>query len=536
MRLSGQRVPRVNEPFVHRTFERHATQHPARAALTCGEVVYSYGDLDAEANRLAHHLVSRGIGRASLVGVCLDRSPQLVIAILAVLKAGAAYVPLDPTYPADRLRLMLDQFADMQLVFAASTTRARVQRASLEILEIDALGDELSVLPTTSPRPDITGQDLCYVVFTSGSTGVPKATAVRHEGWCNLLNWLALEFDLTPESSNLMVSSFGFDISQRSLLTPLFTGATLHLLPSRHFDVMLACRTIRELGIRTLHCAPSSLYLMLDRDASDGTDGLRSIDFVFVGGEPLSGGRVAGWATRPTNRSKLVNVYGVAECTDVSSSHVLADYQHYVLGGVPIGMPIYNVDIHILNDELRPVRRDETGEICISGSGVGAGYLNASAIDEQRFQTVVGDDGEIGVYRTGDLGYVSDAGELMYVGRVDAQVKVRGMRIDLGDVEAAIRADETVHDAVVLSVREERSQEVELVAFVVPSGPPAGAVDGDGFDERALRAAMLASLPEVMVPQRFLVQTGFPLSPNGKIDRNALAMSARQPAPAVGAD
>jgi non-ribosomal peptide synthetase component F len=360
---------------------------------------------------------------------------------------------------------------------------------------------------------EIDSDDLCYVVFTSGSTGAPKATAVRHGGWYNLLNWLTVEYGLDHESANLLVSSFGFDISQRSLMTPLFTGAPLHLLPSRSFDVGLAYRLVGELRVRTLHCAPSTLYLLVEREMAGGLDVLTGLRHVFIGGEPMSAARVAEWATREGNSCLLLHQYGVAECTDVASSHRMVDYESYAGGPMPAGRPVYNTEIHILDSDLMEVPTAVVGEICISGISVGAGYLNAGPEARSRFVTIERDGAEVRLYRTGDQGYATESGDLVIVGRLDHQVKIRGMRIDLGDVEHSVRGHQDVRDVVVVPVHSGKS-DTHLVAMVIPAT--------ERFDERALRRDLLGALPRNMVPQEFIELEAFPLNPNGKIDRKTL--------------
>jgi amino acid adenylation domain-containing protein len=533
MSLSGQRVLGASRPFAHEVFESHAALYPERIALTYNQLTFSYRELNARANQFAHYLTSRGPQIDTAVGVCLDRSPEMIISILGTLKAGAAYAPLDPTYPPARLRLMISQLPCMDLIVASPSTISMVDHSDADVVDMENLGPQLSSLPITKPLVEVSAEDLCYVVFTSGSTGTPKATAVKHRGWYNLLNWLAKEFKLDTHSSNLLMSPLGFDISQRSLIMPLFTGSALHLLPSRSFDVMMACRLIKGLRVRTLHCAPSALYLLLDRAEAEGGDALASLDFVFVGGEPLAAGRVANWATRAANACSLVNVYGVAECTDVASAHVLINYPAYVSGGVPIGRPIYNVDIHVLDSDLSHVASGDVGEICISGLGVGAGYLNDTRIGEERFVTARFENGTVDVYRTGDLGRVRPDGELMYVGRADNQVKVRGMRVDLGDVEAALHGNVHIREAVVLPVHDDGSQETDLVALVVPAGQDGVLPSEKDFDAWAVRSELLQVLPRHMIPQRFIPVPALPLSPNGKVDRRVLAQRLYQSVPAV---
>ncbi|MEU9192166.1 amino acid adenylation domain-containing protein [Streptomyces hundungensis] len=523
MALIGNRVPLPAERLAHRVFEEHARTHPERPALTCGEERLTYGELNARANRLAHHLTAQGITRGAIVGVCVDRSPELVSSILAILKAGATYVPLDPTYPAERLRLMLSQLPQMTAVLAANDTLALVEGCHGDIVDVNDPELRLESCPATDPEVEIGPDDLCYVVFTSGSTGTPKATAVRHEGWYNLLNWLRLEYELDHESSNMLLSSFGFDISQRSIMAPLFMGAALHLLPSRSFDISLAYRLIGELGVRTLHCAPSTLYLLVDREMDRGTDVLTGLHYVFIGGEPMSAARVADWATREGNGCVLLHQYGVAECTDVASSHRMVDYPGYANSRMPAGPPVYNTEIRILDDTLEEVATGEVGEICISGISVGAGYLNADPERQSTFVTTERDGRPVRFYRTGDQGYATPSGELVVVGRVDHQVKVRGMRIDLGDVEHAVRRHKKVRDVVVLPVSD-GEQDARLVAVVIAAAEP--------VDERSLRRDLLETLPRNMVPQEFVEVSAFPLNPNGKIDRKALSEHVRSGAAA----
>ncbi|MGW1204582.1 amino acid adenylation domain-containing protein [Streptomyces cyaneofuscatus] len=517
MALTGRRVPLPEDPLVHRAFESHARQTPQRTALTCADAVLTYAELNERANRLAHRLIARGTGRGSVVGICLDRTPELVIAVLAVLKAGAAYVPLDPAYPAERLRLMTTQLAGNELNIASAATRDLLLGTATDVLLVEELADTLAAEPVTDPDISLTGDDLCYVVFTSGSTGTPKATAIRHEGWYNLLEWLRIEYRLGPLDDGLTVSSFGFDISQRGLMAPLFCGAAIHLLPSRTFDPAMAYEIVGKRHVRQLHCAPSTLYVLIDHELAVGGSALAGVGHVFIGGEPLSVARVEEWATREGNSCVLLHQYGVAECTDVASSHRLDGYAGYRGSAAPVGRPVYNTEIRILDEDLTELPDGTAGEICVSGLSVGAGYLNASPADTPRFTELRTGDGTIRVYRTGDRGYITEDGELVVVGRSDAQVKIRGMRMDLGDVEHGVRGHALVADAAVLALPDEAG-EPHLVACVLPAA--------ETLDTRSLYADLLRVLPHTMVPQRFVVLEAFPLNANGKTDRRALAALA----------
>ncbi|ROP31313.1 amino acid adenylation domain-containing protein [Couchioplanes caeruleus] len=513
MILAGKRVPLPAAPVVHRRFEAHAEATPDAIAVHCGGRRLSYRELDARANQFAHFLARRGHGRGAKVGVCLDYSIDMVVAILGTLKAGAAYVPLDPAYPEARLRLLLGQIPDLAVIVAAPATAGLVESATAAVIDLAQLGAELAALPVTGPDVAVTGDDLCYAVFTSGSTGTPKLTAVRHRNWFNLLNWLALEYGLDRGSNNLVVSAFGFDLSQRSLMAPLFCGATQYLMASRNFDAAMAYRMLREHDIRVVHCASSTLYVLVDWETASGGDALSRLDYVLFGGEPLHVERVLDWARRPGNRCTLLHQYGVAECADVATSYDLAGYRSGEHDVAPVGRPAYNTDIHLLDEHLRGVGAAEHGEICIAGSSVGAGYLNGSGPESARFTTIEADGAPVRIYRTGDRGYIDEAGELIVLGRMDTQVKVRGMRIDPHDIERALGRLPGVRQAAVVVARTD-SGESELTAFLVPIG--------EELAENDVRARLLESLPRNMVPARFRTIARLPLSPHGKVDRAAL--------------
>lgn len=514
MILQGKRVALPATPVVHQRFEAHAEATPDAVAVFCAGQRVTYAELNARANRFAHFLLAHGHGRGAKVGICLDYSIDMVVAVLGTLKAGAAYVPFDPSYPAARLRLLLGQVPGLTLIVVSPATAQLVESAAVETVGVEELSDRLEGLPATCPDVPVTGDDVCYAVFTSGSTGTPKVTAVRHEGWFNLLNWLTLEYGLHPGSHNLVVSAFGFDLSQRSLMMPLFCGATQHLMASRNFDAAMAYRMLTQHGIRVVNCASSTLYLLVDWETARGGEALTRLDYVLFGGEPLHVERIAQWARREGNNCTLLHQYGVAECTDVATSFDLAGHRPGEDDIAPVGRPAHNTDIHILDERMRGVGVGESGEICISGTGVGAGYLGNAGPESGRFTTVEVDGVPRRLYRTGDRGHVNEAGDLVVAGRMDAQVKVRGMRIDPTDIERALGRLAGVRQAAVVVART-GSGEAELIAFVVPAG--------DDLAENDVRARLLGTLPRNMVPARFLNVPRIPLSPHGKVDRAALA-------------
>lgn len=512
MILQGKRVALPPAPVVHHQVEAHVAATPDAVAVVCGGRQVTYAELDVRANRFAHFLGARGHGRGAKVGVCLDYSIDMLVAILGTLKAGAAYVPFDPAYPAARLQLLLGQVPDLALIVASPATAQMVESATVDVVDLQELSDHLAALPATAVDVTVTGDDICYAVFTSGSTGTPKLTAVRHEGWFNLMNWLKLEYGLHSGSNNLVVSAFGFDLSQRALMTPLFCGATQHLLASRNFDAMMAYRILTQHEIRVVHCASSTLYVLVDWETARGGDALTKLDYMLFGGEALKVERLTDWMRREGNTCTLLHQYGVAECTDVATSYDLAGYRSGEHDIPPVGRPAHNTDIHLLDEHLRAVAPGEQGEICIAGAGVGAGYLG-NGPENAKFTTIEVDGEPRRVYRTGDRGQVTEAGELVVLGRIDAQVKVRGMRIDPTDIERALARLDAVREAAV-AVTYTDAGEAELTAFIVPAA--------DEPAEADVRAGLLETLPRNMVPARFVNIPRIPLSPHGKVDRAAL--------------
>ncbi|NLU79276.1 amino acid adenylation domain-containing protein [Micromonospora sp. HNM0581] len=522
MILPGKRVTLPSVPVVHRRFETHAAETPDATAVFCAGQRMSYRELNARANQFAHLLIERGHGRGTKVGICLDYSIDMLVAILGTLKSGAAYVPLDPAYPAARLRLLLGQIPQLAAIVAGAATVELVACAKAPVVDLAHLSDKLAALPAVDPDVPVTGDDICYAVFTSGSTGTPKLTALRHENWFNLLNWLTVEYGLHRGSHNLVVSAFGFDLSQRSLMMPLFCGATQYLMASRNFDAAMAYRMVTEHDIRTVNCASSTLYVLVDWETASGRSALTGLDYVLFGGEPLHVGRVWDWAVAEGNTCTLLHQYGVAECADVATSYDLADYRRDEHDVAPVGRPAYNTDIHILDEQLRGVRIGEPGEICIAGRSVGAGYLNGSGPESARFTTIQVHGASVRIYRTGDRGYVTETGQLVVLGRMDTQVKVRGMRIDPHEIERALGRLAGVRQAAVV-VTVDAAGDCQLTAFLEPAG--------DDPADSDVRARLLEALPRNMVPATFRRVDRLPLTPHGKVDRAALLDELRARVP-----
>lgn len=359
MILQGKRVALPWPPVVHKQFEGHAGATPDAVAVFCAGQQMTYSQLNAQANRFAHFLTARGHGRGTKVGVCLDYSIDMVVAILGTLKAGAAYVPFDPSYPAARLQLLLGQVPDLALIVASPATAELVESAVVEVIDLGQLSGHLAGLPVTGPDVPVTGDDVCYAVFTSGSTGMPKVTEVRHEGWFNLLNWLTLEYGLHAGSHNLVVSAFGFDLSQRSLMMPLFCGATQYLMASRNFDAAMAYRMLTQYEIRVVNCASSTLYLLVDWETARGGDALTRLDYMLFGGEPLQVERLTGWARREETPARF--------CTSTASPSARTSRRRTIS---PTTGPGNTTSHRSAGRPTTPTSTSSTSGCAVSGRGV----------------------------------------------------------------------------------------------------------------------------------------------------------------------
>jgi amino acid adenylation domain-containing protein len=318
------------------------------------------------------------------VGIFQNRSIEQVISVLGILKAGGAYVPYDPTYPKERLSVM---FKDLK-VKAILTTEPLVDRLPQLRARVICLDRDAEVIDAESrenPMPVAEPSHLCYVIFTSGSTGRPKPTAVYHRGWTNLLHWFVTEFGVTTTDKTLVISSISFDITQRAMAIPLISGGELHLVASDYYEPELILKTIATEQITVLNCAPSTFYPLVETTPAKSYQSLRSLRCLFLGGEAISASRVKPWATSADCKAQIANVYGAAECSDVSSFYRLYDYDRYVETSVPIGKPIYNSQVYLVDQNLKQVPIGVTGEICLAGDGVGKGYLTDPFLTAEKF-------------------------------------------------------------------------------------------------------------------------------------------------------
>ncbi|MBG7343651.1 non-ribosomal peptide synthase/polyketide synthase [Pseudomonas aeruginosa] len=491
---------------VHRLFEEQVERTPTAPALAFGEERLDYAELNRRANRLAHALIERGIGADRLVGVAMERSIEMVVALMAILKAGGAYVPVDPEYPEERQAYMLED-SGVQLLLSQSHLKLPLAQG-VQRIDLDQADAWLENHAENNPGIELNGENLAYVIYTSGSTGKPKGAGNRHSALSNRLCWMQQAYGLGVGDTVLQKTPFSFDVSVWEFFWPLMSGARLVVAaPGDHRDPAKLVALINREGVDTLHFVPSMLQAFLqDEDVASCT----SLKRIVCSGEALpADAQQQVFAKLP--QAGLYNLYGPTEAAiDVTHWTCMEEGKD----AVPIGRPIANLACYILDGNLEPVPVGVLGELYLAGRGLARGYHQRPGLTAERFVASPFVAGER-MYRTGDLARYRADGVIEYAGRIDHQVKLRGLRIELGEIEARLLEHPWVREAAVLAVDGK-----QLVGYVV--------LESEGGDWRETLAAHLAtSLPEYMVPAQWLALERMPLSPNGKLDRKAL------PAPEV---
>jgi amino acid adenylation domain-containing protein len=504
--FAGHRAEYLAAPLHALVAAQVARTPDAPAVLFRGDVL-TYAELDARAARLANHLRRLGAGPEVRVGICLERSADTVVAILGVLKAGAAYLPLDPAYPADRLAYMLEDAAAPLLVTQASL-REFLPAAGVRIVLMDEDAPAIAAEPAEAPESGVDVANAAYVIYTSGSTGRPKGVVVTHGGAASFLAGMDDRVGGTMPGTWLAVTRISFDIHVLELLWTLARGFRIVVQPEveQAREGESIAEQIRRHGITHLQCTPSLAGMLV---AQAGAEALRGLDRVLLGGEALPPALAAQiTAVLPDG---LINVYGPTETTVWSTTHAVpAD----AAGPIPIGRPIVNTRAYVLDGALRPQPVGILGELHLAGDGVARGYLGRPGLTAERFIPDPFSPQPGGrMYRTGDRARWRADGTLEYLGRLDLQVKVRGFRIEPGEIEAALRRHPSVREAVV-TVRDDDGE--RLVAYLTPREGGAVAAEAE------LRAHLSAGLPEYMVPSAFVALAEMPLTPSGKVDRRAL--------------
>ncbi|PVZ42392.1 non-ribosomal peptide synthetase [Pseudomonas sp. CC120222-01a] len=485
-------------------FEAQVRRTPLALAVQTDDAALDYYTLNAQANRLAHRLIALGVAADSRVAICIERGVSMMVALLAVLKAGGAYVPLDPGYPAERLRFMLDDSAPTVLLVHGATL-GLFDAQAIPLLDLDR--DDWQACSADNPHvPSLGPSQLAYVMYTSGSTGTPKGVMVEHRGLCNLMHWGSQICPPQPGGALLQRAPFSFDGSVWELFWPLVAGLRLVLArPDGHRDPGYLVQLVQARQVTVMKFVPALLHQFLEEP---GVERCSSLTDLFCGGGELTLALLQR-VRQCLPKVRVHNVYGPTEATVDSTAWTLQPCEPLPLLAPPIGRAIANTRLYVLDAHDRPVPLGAVGQLHIGGVGVARGYLGLPALQGERFIASPFVEGDR-LYRTGDLVRYRQDGELDFIGRNDFQVKLRGLRVELGEIEAALAAHPVIGQSVVL-MREER-----LVAyFTCRDGcqPPALEV---------LRSHLLARMPEYMVPQAFVALAELPLSPNGKVDRRAL--------------
>ncbi|HKD02046.1 MAG TPA: amino acid adenylation domain-containing protein, partial [Terriglobales bacterium] len=499
------------ERCLHELFEAQAGRTPERTALVSGTQALTYGEWNRQANRLAHYLRTLGVGPDSLVGLCLERSAPMMVALLAVLKAGGAYVPLNPDNPRPRLAQQLSG-----AVALITESRLLGQMPEFAGAKLCLDGDEKLWATQAVSNPDLrtTPENLVYVIYTSGSTGVPKGVAVRHRNLVNYSHFITRLLELHQYAAGLQfatVSTLGADLGNTSIYPAMISGGCLHVIAyDTATDAGRLAAYTRAHPIDVLKIVPSHLEALLD---SSEARQILPRRYLIMGGETLTPALVEKVQSLSPG-CEIFNHYGPTETTVGSLTLRLKDYDWKGNAGIPIGRPISNTQVYILDGEQQPVPEGVAGELYIAGAGVTAGYLNQPEKTEERFlRNPFVADAEARMYRTGDRARYGAGGNVEFLGRGDDQVKIRGFRIELGEIEAILAQHAGVKQAVVVAKTDARGEK-RLLAYVVARE---AALTGEG-----LRSYLKEQLPEYMVPQAVVLLTRLPLTPNGKIDRQAL--------------
>ncbi|WKX69271.1 non-ribosomal peptide synthetase [Streptomyces sp. XD-27] len=511
-------------------FAAQVARSPERIALVHESERLTYTELDRRVDRLAHLLAEQGVGPESVVAITVPRCTELIVALLAVLRTGAAYVPVDPDYPADRITYLLRDSAPA-LVLSHSAAEAvlppdaRPEGPATVVLDTAETRARLAAGPAGPYRParPLTAHDAAYVIYTSGSTGRPKGVVVPHGGIANRLYWMQAEYRLSAGDRVLQKTPSGFDVSVWEFFWPLSFGATLVMArPEGHRDPGYLAETIRRERITTIHFVPSMLQLFLEEPTAAACTSLRD---VICSGEALPAELAERFRATLGGTAALHNLYGPTEASvDVTYWECVPEPGAHT---VPIGRPVWNTRVYVLGQDLVELPPGETGELYLAGVQLARGYLGRPGLTAERF--VADPYGPPGsrMYRTGDLARRRESGAIEYIGRVDHQVKIRGVRIELGEIEAAFAKLDGVAQTAV-TIREDRPGDRRLVGYLVPE-------PGAAADPVEVRARLAGLLPEYMVPAAVVVLDRFPLTPNGKLDRAALPAPSGVRAPdAVG--
>ena len=497
----------------HKLFETQVERAPDSIAVVFEDQWVTYQELNARANRLGRYLRRLGVGPEVIVGLCLERSIEMVVGILGVLKSGGAYLPMDPAYPKERLAVVLED-SQGPILLTQRHLAEKLPEDCARIIYLDANLEAMSSESSDDPVSQVTLDNACYVMYTSGSTGLPKGVVNTHRGLCNIILWIQDVYGLGEDDRVLQKAPFTFDVSVCEIFWPLLTGTCLVMArPDGQRDSVYLAQLISEEGITVIQLVSSALQVFLDDSEFRNSKGLRT---VICTGEALSLEVQEKFLERMP--CQLLNLYGVTEAA-IETTHWNCE-RNSDRKAVPIGTPITNTSVYLLDDDFRSVPLGAHGELHIGGLGLARNYLRRPDLTSEKFvPDPFGHEPGGRLYKTGDLTRYRSTGVIEYLGRFDHQVKVRGHRIETGEIEVALSAHHAVDGAVVIA-REDAPGDKQLVAYIVSKSSPPPAAD-------ELRNYVKESLPDFMIPSAFVFLESFPLSRNGKLDRKTLPPPVR---------
>jgi amino acid adenylation domain-containing protein len=486
---------------IHRIFEARAAKVPDAVAFTSDYEHVTYAELNRQANRLGHYLQSLGVGPEVVVGVCMERSLEMIVGLLGILKAGGAYMPLDPAHPRMRLKLMIED-AHAHVLITQGRLIETLPESAAHVVAVDTERDLIARQGEEDLLSSVGAENLAYVIYTSGSTGQPKGVLVSHWSVSCLVDAQIHAFDIGPNDRVLQFASLGFDASVSEIFTTLVAGATLELgNPEALYVGPFLNNVLKTRDITTVTLPPSIMAETL-------AEGMPALKTIVAAGESCAGGTAARWS----QGRAFINAYGPTEVTVCAS---LMKCSTLEAGVPPIGRPIENKRVYLLDEAAGPVPIGVKGELCVGGPGLARGYLNLPDVTAEKFiPDPFGQEPGARQYRTGDLARHLPDGNISFIGRADHQVKIRGYRIELGEIENVLNQHPAIQEAVAVA-RDHDAGDKRIIAYVVPK-------EGADWAVGELRSYLKEMIPEYMVPSMFVPLAAMPLTPSGKVDRQKL--------------
>jgi amino acid adenylation domain-containing protein len=490
-------------------FEEQVEKSPDKTALIYEDDRLTYRELNSWSNRIAWMLKEKGIKEDMVVGVMAERCLELVAALMGVIKSGAAYVPIDPTYPQERIEYLLKS-SKATILLTQDKLKENIKPGESEVISVTGLRCS-SDFRTDNLSIEYNPERLLYVLYTSGSTGNPKGVMVKSHSFVNLCTWFADAGDMSEEDTMLLMSSVSFDLTHKNIYAPLLRGGRVCLYRSGLYNYMHMTETAQKESITIMCCTPSVFYPLVELNEDGDYGALSSLRKIFLGGEPLNINRLKKWSKSPNYCAEIINIYGPTECTDIVSLYRIDNGKMDELDNVPIGRPIYNTKLYILDKNLQPVPIGVAGELCVGEVGLARGYYNDEALTAEKFVDTPHLPSKK-VYRTGDLVKWLPDINIEFLGRVDFQVKIRGIRIEPGEIENVMLKHPAVKEAVVVA-KERRAGDKYLCMYYTLKSQ---------VGEEELREYAKGILPEYMIPEFFIKMDSMSMTNSGKIDRKRL--------------